>query len=374
MHLFNKNNDKKASGGGFISQRTRGKTNEISFSVLDAKFEEAENKEAEPWDLQSRANVEEKKKKRKRHRLIVYLSSTCLVLLLGLLVVYFIGGLIQNSSGTNDRLNQIIQLALKESASNDNLSDALKLILEEDVETISSSIDSYTLKSFDKEATDRRNRLEDIKTDLEELVNNIVVPSDKNNLNNALDLVSVEIEMCTLFDDAYSTYLADYITDRQLAVTAMQSIVEGDSADREATTLLLASNSESAKSAKEKIAQAIEANTDARDAFKKMSALREKEFADYISFCQYRIDAQEASYKVAQAYIDRSKEELESQNEIYNTKQNSATEIAKSWQAEPKDLIDREFEATRSKDAENFKAISSRRNSFKKTLQSLTSS
>ncbi len=358
----------------YIAQKTLGKTNEISFSVLGAKLEKSEEKQLDPWDIQSTSNINVRRRQRRRAKMIVWLSAASFVLLLGLLVIYSIGGVIQTTSGTNDQLTKIMKETLTVSKDNDDIRSALDVSLNNEPSAISAKITAQNINNLVAKATKNINSLKQTKNELENLLNNIVVPSDKNNANGCLDLINNELEVCNLLNDVAKGYLNDYLTDRELASEAMDAIMDGDSADREASYLILQATNEAAQKAREKNQEALDENEKARSLFLNMTNANQKKFSDYLEFCQLRIEAQEASLKVVQAYIDRNKEELEAQNEVYNTKQEEATKIANRWTDEPKEVLDQEFVESRQSDSEKLRALISLNSSYKKTIEDLVNS
>lgn len=145
MPSFNEN---KKKGFGFVSKRTLGKTNEISFSVLDGKLEESEKKQQDPWDIQGSDLVKLRRRSRRRGKLIVGLSAVAGVLILGTLIIFGIAGFIQNSNGTNDHLNSLISQSYKEVEDNSQVRSAISTILNNEASTIANSLTSSDLESL----------------------------------------------------------------------------------------------------------------------------------------------------------------------------------------------------------------------------------
>ena len=341
---------------GFIKEKTKGKTNEISYSVLEGKRENTAPRDIDPWEIVT----QEKKKKSaglstRKKRVIIPLLTFVLVILL-ILLINVGAGLYQKYSGSIDYIQSKEKETLMFIECNNDLNNIMNNLLSADGNTIQSVVSVSDIQNMSTSINNKTEEMNNVRSEIEASVKNIATPKDINVANDCLDAITTELEIIECYK-AVIKYAETYIEDRTYAVNAMEYIVSGDEADREATELLMAGNNEAAAQSKEKSQQALEDNTLAKSALLSMSDENSEKFRDYIEFCDYRISAQEAAVAAAQAYIERNKTELETQNSTYNDNQSKATQIAEKWSEKPYETLDSTYYEKRVNDSRRYKEL-----------------
>lgn len=322
---------------GHLVDKTIGSTNEISFSVLDKAKKDVDygGEETAPWSLDEKRVAEQKRKRtgkiRRRALLITLLIGASIIAIL-----LAISTFVQINTGSLGTLKHDINEAISTYDKGSNLL-ALgnKLVNDECGDFASTDF----LKNFDsvkieieKEAEQSNKLKEKITTDLKE----IATPADVEAGNNALEMLDKQVR---LLDDLKSNMddAKPFVSEFVSTTNAMNSLMNGDSKSREATSLLNNANLEDARKSIQASDEAITQFEDAKFYFDSATDVGTKEFnySDHVSYCNLRIEAENAGKTSAQAYIDRNKETLDAENAIYNDKLSQATEIANNWKEKP---------------------------------------
>lgn len=322
---------------GHLVDKTIGSTNEISFSVLDKAKKDVDygGKETAPWSLDEKRVAEQKKKRtgkiRRKALLITLLIGASIIAIL-----LAISTFVQINTGSLGTLKHDINDAISTYDKGSNLLALGNKLVNDECGDIAST---DFLKNFDsvkqeieKEAEEANKLKEKIAIDLKE----IATPGDVEAGNNALDMLDKQVRLLddlkNNMDDA-KPFVSEFVS----TTNAMNSLMNGDSKSREATSLLNNANVEDARKSIQASDEAITQFEDAKFYFESAKDVGTKEFdySDYVSYCNLRIEAENAGKTSAQAYIDRNKETLDAENAIYNDKLGQATEIANNWKEKP---------------------------------------
>lgn len=326
---------------GHLVDKTIGSTNEISFSVLDKAKKDVDygGEEIAPWSLdENQVEVKKKKRKAKIRRRVLLIVLFIIASIIAILLA--ISTFVQINTGSLGTLKHDINEAISIYDKNEYLLDIGNKLISDDCGEIASTdfLNNFeSAKSSTKTALEEASRVKDkISTDLRE----IATPVDVEAGNNALEMLDKQIrlldELMSIMNDT-KPYVSEYV----LTSNAMNSLVEADSKSREATSLLANANIDDAHKS---VMASDEAKTlfeDAKSHFEEAADIKSitYDFCDYINYCNLRIEAENAGRTSAQAYIDRNKETLDSENSIYNDKLSQATEIANCWTDKPFELV-----------------------------------
>lgn len=330
---------------GHLVDKTIGSTNEISFSVLDKAKKDVDygGEETAPWSLDEKRVAEQKRKrtgKIRRRALLITLLIVASIIAILLAISTFV----QINTGSLVTLKHDINEAISVSdKSSSLLSLGSKLVNDECGDIASTDF----LKNFDTnkleidKEIEEHNKLKDkITTDLKE----IATPTDVEAGNNALEMLDRQArlldELKNNMDDA-KPFVLEFVS----TTNAMNSLMNGDSKSREATSLLSNANAEDARKSIQASDEAITQFEDAKFYFENANDVGKSEvdYSDYINYCNLRIEAENAGKTSAQAYIDRNKETLDAENAIYNDKLSQATEIASAWKEKPFEQVGSKF-------------------------------
>lgn len=357
---------------GYIVDKTKGSSNELSFNVLQGKANTAVDAKApNPWEINPEA-VAKKRNSRRRGKIIAALAGVAGVLALGIVVILMIAGFLQEQNGSITSLNDGISKVLDLSDENAELRSDLQIILTSDGDGINNSNVMQNYETVLKEATNRKATLQERRAEIEQLQSQIATPTEKEAANNAMLLIDAEISIidCAVGSQGYVT---EFLEKRELSIEGMNLLVDSDSKDREASSSLTAQNTDEAQKA---VTSANEGKEMASQAKAKFEALAELDsrFEEYVTFADLKVQANAATAAAAQAYIDRNKEELKTQNDKYNDLQTQATDISSKWERELYEVFDEEFSSARENDAKTFEDDLKNRDSIYQTVQNYLNS
>lgn len=117
-------------------------------------------------------------------------------------------------------------------------------------------------------------------------------------------------------------------------------LLAADTAIREASQLMKPLSEDSATQALTKTDTAVSYLTKGDELLQEASSFNETiDFSSYFSYISTRKEAQEYAILTLNAYLDRNKEDLEANNKKYNEVENKAAEIAQSFTETPSELI-----------------------------------
>lgn len=363
---------------GHLIEKTIGSSNEISFDVLQKKkLDTASVKKPDPWEI-SQPSVAKKSRDGLRTKLIVVLVAITLFLALTAIAILGIAAWLQQQSGALGQLQTEIVSAQNDSKSLDDLHASVKTLLTDDGHEISQSTTAGDLEKYEKIASAKKSSLEKNKESMTETLKDIGTPAEREIGNNALSLINKELQLIEQ-DFNVLEYALPYVSIRSDAVSSFAKMTEANTADEQATTYLLKGTADDAEKAIQAANESKSAVEEAREGFenaiktaKKNSSVFSESTAEletYVEFCKFYSSAQDATIGAANAYINRNSEELEKQNDTYNSQKSQASSIAKTWDFEVTRTIDENFKTKRDEDSESFLENLKERNSFFEHVQ-----
>ena len=268
----------------------------------------------------------------------------------------------QHASGSLGRLQAQMQEVKETSDETEQLIAVTQTILNSSTQDVTSTINSSKLEEIDALSSKIEDELQNEKQQLVNTLNDVGTPVDREAGNNALLLVNKQLLIVGRYENA-NAYAKPYISLNEEINSALAKLIEADSADRDASAQLMAGNSDDAgksvESANKAKALALEAKAMFEQAEKvsKEAAVQlidAQIFEEYVTYCQLIADAQDAAVACANAYVSRNKDELATQNEVYNKAKERANEISAAWKMEITDLLDNAFIEARAGDVDGF--------------------
>lgn len=185
-----------------------------------------------------------------------------------------------------------------------------------------------------------REDLERARTLVEQVLIDLTDPTDIEAANQAIASINARINLI----DAGRLLMDEMISGRSAAQAASEGwsmILAGDTAAREAAAMVSNPSVESIQKSMERSNAALEAFTQAVEKLSFAdSAYEAVDLSAYVSYAQTRVDAQRHALASDQAYLDRNKEILASENDAYNQLDAAAAEMAKSLSGDPGELIE----------------------------------
>lgn len=356
MGLFNKKNNDVA---GHVIKKTRGTSNEITFSVLDTKVENDEkNSQDHPWEI-NKKDVQEKKKKRTRKKRLVFLSIATCVCILIVGITLALASYIQINSGSLAKYKDEIKKVSKISEDLGNYRAILANVSYGDTNTIASTGIKDNCDKYIREIQKEQEKLNECKSKIESLINDIATPADKEAGNNTIMLINSENELINCEVQIFKVG-QDYIKNREIANSVLKKMIEADSLERSASQLLLNGNIEDANSSIEESQKAKSMWEDVNNMLHEIK-YETLDVSQHILFCEKKIQAQEKAIVSAKAYVNRNKEELKSNNDEYNILQEESQEIASEWNEEIYEIIDKQFFSTQQTNLDKVKSMFAKR-------------
>ncbi len=370
----------KLFSGAYVKRQTQGTSNEISFSVLDAISEEssdgAQSTPSLPLTEQNvkatmkKANSafvppinEIKRRKRSRRRRQALIAS--LVIVVVAVVVGFAATAIGNIIQNNTNLHASFVQAIEEISSTDEPLISLDELIADRIEekgnyltpasAYVSSLDESE-KAFNKLAPS----LKTAKSQLEQ--DRSVIEDLKAQLNGddagTADQAIVSIDARIAMIDMGSKLLEEsFEAERAVkeAYNGWQLLVSADTMSRDAAVLASQTGQENAQRALELDQQAKKQFEEALASFDDVAnSVEDSDLGSYIDYVKKRIEA--AGYAIAadQAYIDRDKEALAEQTDLYTKADEEATALAEKLDGDPSDAISRLVAAPLSEDIDAY--------------------
>lgn len=185
-----------------------------------------------------------------------------------------------------------------------------------------------------------REDLERARTLVEQVLLDLTDPTDVEAANQAIASINARINMI----DAGRLLVDEMIAGQSAAQAASEGwsmILAGDTAAREAAAMVSNPSVEAIQKSMERSSAALDAFTQAGEKLSFAdSAYEAVDLSAYVSYAQTRVDAQKHALASDQAYLDRNKETLASENDAYNQLDASAAEMAKSLAGDPGELIE----------------------------------
>lgn len=338
-----------------LIEKTIGSSNEISFNVLESKkLKNGSDSAPAPWEISPEA-VAKKKKARVRGRLLTILSIVAVVLIGIVFAIWGFAGLFQNYAGSMDKLHSQINDVVKTSDDLVEMRSTLQLLLNNDPNDFGTNVNADNLTNLKDKAEKSKSTLASEKSNLETTLSEIATPADRDGANNAITLADKESSLVDLYETTFS-FAYPFILSKENANSAMKDLIDADAKDREASQLLGNANTDDAKKAIDAANESKQLAINAKGLFQNVvdANLQNEELGldsallqSYVDYCDYIISSQDATVAVANAYIDRNKEELQAQNDKYNELKTEAADISKNWNQQLPDLINDQFKEKR---------------------------
>lgn len=185
-----------------------------------------------------------------------------------------------------------------------------------------------------------REDLERARTLVEQVLIDLTEPTDIEAANQAIVSINARINLI----DAGRLLVDEMISGQSAAQAASEGwslILAGDTAAREAAAMVSKPSAESIQESMERSSAALDAFTQAVEKLSFAdSAYEAVDLSAYVSYAQTRVDAQGHALASDQAYLDRNKEILASENDEYNQLDAAAAEMAKSLSGDPGELVE----------------------------------
>lgn len=358
--MFKKKKDSDGTKSGFLKRSTIGTSNEISFSVLDAKSDEAPDATSPEWEF-PQGEVKSRKKKRIRSRRTVTIAIVCAVLAvlvaLGWVVMQGIRAQIGHVGDVRYNMEKVLEAAngiqpfadkVQQQATADlqTLAQGSSAQHDEDVE--GGEAGTEAAHSLAKAAMDD-------KSAISSAMENVINMRDKEAANDALSLAN----SCNRISEIGTPYLKSvqpYITQYRNAVSAEEAIMTGDSLARDAAVLAQNANDEDMEASIQKSEESKQAFAQARDQIAAMiqafPALSDQ-LQPWVNYVQLRLDSQDAAIEADEAYLDVDSQALREANEAANQLEANAVEAYQQLQdAWPEKMLSDAFVSFREGNAE----------------------
>lgn len=375
---------------GHIRLGTQGTSNEISFSVLHAKSNEAAQDQGAParplWELPQEELRARRTKRRRGRRLMIAgltLAIAGVVAVVGTFVVVNVQRQLDQVANMRWLLQQVVDECDQLQPLNEVVSQAL-------VETIGSVPAAQIDESYDAAAAQagaHADQLRQLKGQLEGAQQHLQLPADKEAANQGIQAVNAQLNLLDMSGDdmAFALPAQQALASAQ---QAMDDILRADGLAREATEVMADMNadtaaqskarSEECRAALQQAREALlsaqaevlalggstegdhsssEASDDADDAAANGSASSpDATIARYLEYVDLRIEAQEAAIASMQAYLDRDKATLQQANDTYNQLESQAAQLIADFALAPADDVVAAFNGARTARADQWSA------------------
>lgn len=395
---------------GHIRLGTQGTSNEISFSVLHAKSNEAAHDQGAParplWVLPQEELRERRTKRRRGRRLMVAgltLAIVGLLAVVGTFVVMNVQRQLDQVANTRWLLQQVVDECDHLQPLNEAVSQAL-------VQTIGSVPAEQVDESYNTANTQssaRADQLRQLKEQLESAQQRLQLPADKEAANQGIQAVNAQLNLLDMSGDdmAFALPAHQAFADAQ---RSMADILRADELAREATEIMADMNADTAAQSKarseecraalqqareallaaqqevlalvegaeessgqsadgadapaaadggEPAADAPEANHDAEaSSAPDAASAPDATIARYLEYVDLRIEAQNAAIASMQAYLDRDKATLQQANDTYNQLESQAAQLVTDHAFTPADDVAAAFNAARITRADQWSA------------------
>lgn len=234
-----------------------------------------------------------------------------------------------------------------ENSNKESLKEAIEFIEGTD-ETIL-EIDSLIGKKVDQDSIDRLKELdEDIpivkeqlaasKTQAEGLLNELRGSKDKEAAGQAINSVDSRTEMLDQADSIIDL-MVDTFSDAQSADSAWGTLLTADALAREAASLVTETTEEKVNASIERTNSAKQEFENARDEFEELSIAVGIDVDSYLDYIDKRIEALEFAALSNDAILIQDKATAESNNEKYNQADMEATKLAEQFDGSPSEEI-----------------------------------
>lgn len=371
----NKHRQQRGSDPGHIIPYTKGTSNEISFSVLHSmrNAAEEEGQLARPaWEF-PQDEVRQRRARRLRGKWI----ATVGIVIAALAVVGVLGALlvtnIQNQIDHVAHMKNVLYAVVEESEQTQPYNDAVSAALMQQIGTTSYTDIQKMYNTSQTNVSTWRERLQTMRTELEELQEHLQLPSDRETANQGITAINAQLNMLDLGEQVMT-----YALPAQKAYTeaeeAFSQILAADALDEEATQYaneLNTENAQASRDASQQAADALEtASIDLDDVLEVTKQLQARApevgddtiaiLSEYLAYVQQRAEAQRAATTSMQAYLDRDKTTLQQANDRYNILEQQAADRIAVQEQLPTIAFATFFSAARNTDADQWAAESAR--------------
>ena len=347
---------------GHLKKGTEGSSNEISFDVLQKKKLTIEDVRAgEPWDISSASRKQDVKLSHAEKWVRILGIITAGLVIVALVLLGAVAWM-QQQSGSLGNIQSQMSSIKKTSENLESLIVITQNLYNSGTSDIQRVISSEKLEETAQLADKEKQELEVQKQELSDTLSNIGTPIDKDAGNNALTLINKQLILIDRFKAA-NKYSLPYVKLKEGVTDSLNKLVNADSADRLASSQLMQGNTDEANKSIETANNAKSLALEAKAGFEEAQRTNEKAetplldasiFEQYVTYCQLIADAQDSAVSSAQAYVDRNKEELATQNEAYNATKEKATEISGKWDKQLTEMLDDAFAEFRQGSVEAF--------------------
>lgn len=253
---------------GHIRLGTQGTSNEISFSVLHAKSNEAAQDQGAParplWELPQEELRARRTKRRRGRRLMIAgltLAIAGVLAVVGTFVVVNVQRQLDQVANTRWLLQQVVDECDQLQPLNEVVSQAL-------VETIGSVPAAQIDESYDAAAAQagaHADQLRQLKGQLEGVQQRLQLPADKEAANQGIQAVNAQLNLLDMSGDdmAFALPAQQALASAQ---QAMDDILRADGLAREATEVMADMNADTAAQSKAKSEECRAALQQAREA------------------------------------------------------------------------------------------------------------
>lgn len=253
---------------GHIRLGTQGTSNEISFSVLHAKSNEAAHDQGAParplWELPQEELRERRTKRRRGRRLMVAgltLAIVGLLAVVGTFVVMNVQRQLDQVANTRWLLQQVVDECDHLQPLNEAVSQAL-------VQTIGSVPAEQVDESYNTanaQSSARADQLRQLKEQLESAQQRLQLPADKEAANQGIQAVNAQLNLLDMSGDdmAFALPAHQAFADAQ---RSMADILHADELAREATEIMADMNADTAAQSKARSEECRAALQQAREA------------------------------------------------------------------------------------------------------------
>lgn len=253
---------------GHIRLGTQGTSNEISFSVLHAKSNEAAQDQGAParplWELPQEELRARRTKRRRGRRLMIAgltLAIAGVLAVVGTFVVVNVQRQLDQVANTRWLLQQVVDECDQLQPLNEVVSQAL-------VETIGSVPAAQIDESYDAAAAQadaHADQLRQLKGQLEGAQQRLQLPADKEAANQGIQAVNAQLNLLDMSGDdmAFALPAQQAFAGAQ---QAMDDILRADGLAREATEVMADMNADTAAQSKAKSEECLAALQQAREA------------------------------------------------------------------------------------------------------------
>lgn len=373
-----------SSDPGHIKKHTIGSSNEISFSVLHAMSNSADNtgssnssstpsgspstgsfpainlKKSKPGETitqpkwtYSQQEVNERKSKRKQAKRFAIVTGILIGCAALIIVGFFAVRAVRHQLDFIGQLNEQIDIVLVQEQTLSGFKDSVQAVADKPISELDKTAQQQ-LKAQQSASIDHvRQVFEGCKSEIERIQGWLVAPADKERSNNAISAINANLNLIEIGENLLDWSLP-YEEEYAQAQTFLNKLLEADSLARQAAAT-------SGEPTRETIQASIETSNRAIVCFNEAQAivvaLRDatglESLQPFVDYTALRIQAQEHALDADQAYLDVNSAGLIAANDAYNACEAQAANLmSEQGGVYPDDLIATRFEEARTANAD----------------------